>query len=75
MIMSRCIRLNEIMKVSGLGRADDFVCKGGNFEDYALSDGKPVEFLKGRSDMITTSEIWQDKTCERILDALKAINR
>jgi len=74
MIMSRCIRLDEVMKVSRLGRADDFVCEGGNFEDYSLFDRKPVEFQKGRCDVITTSKIWQDKTSERILNALQSIN-
>ena len=74
MIMSRCIRLDEVMKVSRLGRADDFICEGGNFEDYSLFDRKPVEFLKGRCDVITPSEIWQDKTREGVLDALKSIN-
>ena len=38
MIMSRCIRFDEVMKVSRLGRADDFACEGGNFEDYSLFD-------------------------------------
>jgi hypothetical protein len=74
MIMSRCIRLDEVMKVSRLGRADDFICEGGNFEDDSLFDRKPVEFLKGRCDVIATSKIWQDKTSKRNLNALQSIN-
>jgi len=75
MIMSRCIRLNEIMKVSWLFGADDFICKGGNLESNALFDGKPVELVKCWSNVISAFEVGKDKTSKRVLDALEALDR
>ena len=45
MIMSRCVRLDEVMKVSRLGRADDFVSQGGNFEDYSCYPVSKADML------------------------------
>ena len=75
MIVGRCIQLNEIMKVSWLCGADDFICKGSNLESNTLFDGEPVEFVKCWSNVISALEVGKDKTSEGVLDALEALDR
>ena len=75
MIVGRCIQLNEIMKVSWLCGADDFICKGGNLESKALFDGEPVEFVKCWSNVISAFQVGKNKTSKRVLDALEALDR
>ena len=49
------------MKIRWLTALKGFMCDSCNFKSNSFSDGKPMEFDKGRRDVMTTFNGWNDK--------------